>query len=63
MRIKDATFHTTGIEDTDPMADLRREHKSLVDELREQGRRQDPALLLRLTVVKIDLGLYRPSPP
>jgi len=39
------------------------EYNALVSTLRKQGIRQDVALLMRLTVVMIDLGLYCPSAP
>ena len=44
-------------------AELRSEYKGLLETLRKQGRRPDPALLMRLMVVSMDLGYYRPSPP
>ena len=49
--------------DPELMADLYREYRFLVHELRKQKYRQDAALLLRLTIVMMDLGLYQPSPP
>ncbi len=42
---------------------LREEYNALVSTLRKQGSRKDVALLMRLTVVMIDLGLYCPSAP
>ena len=52
-------------EDTEEPAlkSLREEYNALVSTLRKQGIRKDVALLMRLTVVMIDLGLYSPSPP
>ena len=48
---------------SDVIAKLWLEYEALVNTLRKQGRRQSPELLMRLTVVMMDLGLYRPSPP
>ena len=42
---------------------LREEYNALVSTLRKQGSRKDVALLMRLTEVMIDLGLYCPSAP
>jgi hypothetical protein len=50
-------------EDSDLVAGLWEEYKFIVNTLRKQGSRQEPVLLMRLTVVMIDLGLYQPSPP
>ena len=49
--------------DSDLIAGLWEEYKAIVNTLKKQGVRQDPVLLMRLTVVMMDLGLYRPSPP
>jgi len=49
--------------DSDSIARLWKEYKVIVNTLKKQGDRQDPVLLMRLTVVMMDLGLYRPSPP
>lgn len=53
----------TNASELDPIAELRQEYTELVDTLRKQGARQDPALLYRLMIVMYDLGLYEPSPP
>jgi len=50
-------------EDSDPLPALWQEYDSLVKTLRKQGNRKDVALLIRLMILKIDLGLYHPSAP
>ena len=51
-------------EDTeDPALKSLEEYNALVSTLRKQGSRKDVALLMRLTEVMIDLGLYCPSAP
>lgn len=47
--------------DFDP--DLYKEYIELLTKLKSQGSRKDVALLMRLTIVMFDLGLYVPSPP
>jgi len=59
-------YETTSGSDPDLselLAQLRSEYKRLLEILRKQGRRRDPALLMRLMIVSMDLGIYRPSPP
>lgn len=48
---------------SDYFMDLWQEYRRLVETLREQGKRRDVALEMRLTVVMMDLGMYQPSPP
>jgi len=50
-------------EDSDLVAGLWEEYKFIVNTLKKQGPRREPALLIRLTIVMIDLGLYQPMPP
>ena len=45
------------------MLDLLQEYRMLTHTLKQHGSRQDPALMMKLTVLMMDLGLYRPSPP
>jgi len=49
--------------DSDQLPTLWQEYDSLVKTLRKQGNRKDVALLIRLMILKIDLGLYHPSAP
>jgi hypothetical protein len=50
-------------EDSDSFAGLKQEYQMLINELKKPGRREDVAILMRLTVVMMDLNLYLPSPP
>lgn len=43
--------------------ELYQEYLGLINKLKEQGVRKDVSLLMRLTIVMIDLGIYKPSPP
>lgn len=54
---------TESTEEPISIADLQREYDQLVHTLSRQRTQQDPALLMRLTIVMMDLGLYQPSPP
>jgi len=58
-----ASSTSSNTEDSDLIAELWKEYKTLAGVLIKQGTRKDPALLMRLTVVMMDLGLYQPSPP
>lgn len=48
---------------SDRLVELWQEYRTLVNTLRKQGIHRDVALEMQLTVVMMDLGLYRPSPP
>ena len=39
------------------------EYESILSELGKQGVKKDAVLLMRLTSVTFDLGIYNPSPP
>ena len=43
--------------------DLYQEYVELVRNLKQQGLRRDVAMMMRLTVVMLDLGIYQPSAP
>ena len=47
----------------DTMAQLREEYSQLIKAMNSRSHRKDPAILMRLNVVMMDLGLYSPSSP
>ena len=54
---------TNDQEASDFLEELWREHDVLVETLQKQEKCRDVALEMRLLIVRLDLGLYRPSAP
>jgi len=59
-----ATTNDTATDTESPvLRSLWREYESTVSTLKKRESRNDAALLMRLTLLMFDLGLYHPSAP